>query len=84
MMLDLYQQLNEKDDPVYLDVKQFSHFVYAVGSVKNRDFGLLWKHFDFFFFLNYDKVKITEKRENWNDILNALSKEYTSIGFCQL
>lgn len=50
MMLDLYQQLNEQDDPVYLDVKQFSHFVYAVGSVKNRDFGLLWKHFDFFFF----------------------------------
>lgn len=81
MMLDLYQQLNEKDDPVYLDVKQFSSFVYAVGSVKNRDFGLLWKHFDFFF-LNYDKI--TEKRENWNDILNALSKEYTSIGFCQL
>lgn len=36
------------------------------------------------FFLNYDKIKTTKKRENWNDIFNALSKEYTSIGFCQL
>lgn len=82
MMLDLYQQLNEKDYPVYLDVKQFSSSVYAVSSVKNRDFGLLWKYFEFF--LNYDKIKTTKKRENWNDIFNALSKEYTSIGFCQL
>lgn len=35
MMLDLYEKLNEKDYLVYLDVKQSSSFVYAVGSVKN-------------------------------------------------
>lgn len=51
MMLDLHQQLNEKDYPVYLGIKQFSSFVYAVGSVKNRDFELLWKYFEFFFLI---------------------------------